>query len=166
MTNDTQLLQLEKRLKHLEGELSKLQQEALKLRGEFRALNSKDSDSILFTDGTDIKLNQVITKSLTQLGIPTNTIGFFYLKDVILLVVYDNTNLKNISILYKEIAKQYNSTRERINRGILYAIESAWKKSCLKEKANNLLKCSLSDKPTNREFIRLLADYIKTCFFY
>ena len=66
-------------------------------------------------------------------------------------------------ILYPAIAKKHQTTASRVERAIRHAIEVAWGRGRL-ETINDLFGYTVSTgkgKPTNSEFIALIADKIR-----
>lgn len=66
-------------------------------------------------------------------------------------------------VLYPTIAKMYESTPSRVERAIRHAIEVAWNRGNT-DTLNNLFGYTISNgkgKPTNSEFIALIADKIR-----
>ena len=64
---------------------------------------------------------------------------------------------------YPEIAVKYNTTSSRVERAIRHAIEVAWGRGKI-DTIDQLFGYSLSQgrqKPTNSEFIALIADKIR-----
>ena len=108
-----------------------------------------------------------ITKMLHELGIPAHIKGYQYLRDAISMVVRDREMMEAVTkILYPEIAKKYNTTSSRVERAIRHAIEVAWGRGSL-EVIDELFGYTISTgkgKPTNSEFIALIAD--KICLDY
>ena len=65
--------------------------------------------------------------------------------------------------LYPEIAKKFNSTVSRVERAIRHAIEVAWSRGRM-ETLDALFGYTVNHgkgKPTNSEFIALIADRIR-----
>ncbi|MDO5403673.1 MAG: sporulation initiation factor Spo0A C-terminal domain-containing protein, partial [Eubacteriales bacterium] len=87
-----------------------------------------------------------------------------YLRDSIILAVKDNDIINCITkILYPTIAKKYKTTPSRVERAIRHAIEVAWNRGNT-DTLNNLFGYTISNgkgKPTNSEFIALIADEIR-----
>lgn len=108
-----------------------------------------------------------ITKMLHELGIPAHIKGYQYLRDAISMVVRDREMMEAVTkILYPEIAKKNYTSSSRVERAILHAIEVAWGRGSL-EVIDELFGYTISTgkgKPTNSEFIALIAD--KICLDY
>ena len=82
-----------------------------------------------------------------------------------MLVIDDMTLMSGITkVLYPTVAKEFNTTSSRVERAIRHAIKIGWGRGNM-EFMNKLFGYSVSadkDKPTNREFIVTVADYIVT----
>ena len=108
-----------------------------------------------------------ITKMLHELGIPAHIKGYQYLRDAISMVVRDREMMEAVTkILYPEIAKKNCTSSSRVERAIRHAIEVAWGRGSL-EVIDELFGYTISTgkgKPTNSEFIALIAD--KICLDY
>ena len=112
-------------------------------------------------------LDTDITKMLHELGIPVHIKGYQYLRDAISMVVRDREMMEAVTkILYPEIAKKNYTSSSRVERAIRHAIEVAWGRGSL-EVIDELFGYTISTgkgKPTNSEFIALIAD--KICLDY
>lgn len=108
-----------------------------------------------------------ITKMLHELGIPAHIKGYQYLRDAISMVVRDREMMEAVTkILYPEIAKKNYTSSSRVERAIRHVIEVAWGRGSL-EVIDELFGYTISTgkgKPTNSEFIALIAD--KICLDY
>jgi two-component system response regulator (stage 0 sporulation protein A) len=113
---------------------------------------------------SDRNLENDITNIIHDIGIPAHIKGYQYLRDSILLSVKDNDVINSITkILYPTIAKKYQTTSSRVERAIRHAIEVAWNRGNT-DTLNNLFGYTISNgkgKPTNSEFIALIADKIR-----
>lgn len=113
---------------------------------------------------SDRNLENDITNIIHDIGIPAHIKGYQYLRDSILLSVKDNDVINSITkILYPTIAKKYQTTSSRVERAIRHAIEVAWNRGNT-DTLNSLFGYTISNgkgKPTNSEFIALIADKIR-----
>ena len=104
-----------------------------------------------------------ITKMLHELGIPAHIKGYQYLRDAIALSVEDQEMISSVTkILYPAIAKKNQTTSSRVERAIRHAIEVAWGRGKM-ETIDEVFGYTVSTskgKPTNSEFIALIADKI------
>ena len=105
-----------------------------------------------------------VTDIIHEIGVPAHIKGYQYLRDSIMLSVKDNDVINSITkILYPTIAKRYQTTSSRVERAIRHAIEVAWNRGNT-ETLNGLFGYTISNgkgKPTNSEFIALIADKIR-----
>lgn len=110
----------------------------------------------------DVELE--ITNLLHELGVPAHIRGYQYLRYAIALVIKDITILNSITkALYPEIAIKFDTTPNRVERAIRHAIETSWERSEL-EVINRIFRYTVRNdrgKPTNSEFIALLADKLR-----
>ncbi|MEE0073820.1 MAG: sporulation initiation factor Spo0A C-terminal domain-containing protein, partial [Lachnospiraceae bacterium] len=87
-----------------------------------------------------------------------------YLRDVIIMAVEDMDVLNAVTkVLYPTVAKKHKTTSSRVERAIRHAIEVAWSRGKL-DTLDELFGYTVSNgkgKPTNSEFIALIADTIR-----
>lgn len=106
-------------------------------------------------------LNQQITKMIHDIGVPANIKGYRYLREAIKLAVEDFDRINNMTeLIYKPIALVDNSTPKRVRTAITRAVEIAWDRGDL-DTLQSFFGYTVSNtkgKPTNSEFIALLAD--------
>ena len=109
-------------------------------------------------------LENRVTNMLHEIGIPAHIKGYHYLRDAIMMAVEDMDVLNAITkILYPTVAKKYQTTSSRVERAIRHAIEVAWSRGKL-DTLDELFGYTVSTgkgKPTNSEFIALIADTIQ-----
>ena len=105
-----------------------------------------------------------VTDMIHEVGVPAHIKGYHYLRDAILMVIEDPDMLNSITkILYPTIAKRNQTTPSRVERAIRHAIEVAWSRGNM-DIINTLFSYTVSTgkgKPTNSEFIALIADKIR-----
>lgn len=108
---------------------------------------------------------ELVTRHIKAVGITANIKGYYYLRDAILMV-FDDFNLisRLTTELYIRVAEKYNATPERVERAMRHAIESAWNRGSIKvlEDFFGYTICDAKGKPTNGEFIAMLADKLNT----
>lgn len=109
-------------------------------------------------------LENYVTNMLHEIGIPAHIKGYHYLRDSILMAVDDMDVLNAITkVLYPTVAKRHQTTASRVERAIRHAIEVAWSRGKL-DTLDELFGYTVSNgkgKPTNSEFIALIADTIQ-----
>ncbi len=105
-----------------------------------------------------------VSNLLHDIGIPANIKGYHYLRTAIMMTVDDFEVLNGITkILYPDIAKQYKSTSSRVERALRHAIEIAWERGNV-ETIDKIFGYTINGekgKPTNSEFIAMVADKIR-----
>ena len=109
----------------------------------------------------DSTLESDVTKMIREMGVPAHIKGYQYIREGIIMAVKDPDILNYITkYLYPTIAKQYRTTTSSVERAIRHAIEVAWNRGKL-ETIEALFGYSVNSgkgKPTNSEFIALIAD--------
>ena len=87
-----------------------------------------------------------------------------YLREAILIAVNDMDVINAITkVLYPQVAKTFATTPSRVERAIRHAIEVAWDRGDL-ETLQRFFGYTVSNtkgKPTNSEFIALIADRLQ-----
>lgn len=109
-------------------------------------------------------LETLVTEFIHELGVPAHIKGYQYIRSAIIMVV-ENMDLLNFITkqLYPEIAKAYNTTASRVERAIRHSIEVAWSRG-KPETMNDIFGYTIhtgKGKPTNSEFIAMVADRIR-----
>jgi two-component system response regulator (stage 0 sporulation protein A) len=109
-------------------------------------------------------LDVEVTNIIHQLGVPAHIKGYLYLREAILMVVNEIELLGAVTKeLYPLIAEKYNTTASRVERAIRHAIEVAWSRGNV-ETITNLFGYTIDlerGKPTNSEFIAMIADKLR-----
>jgi len=112
----------------------------------------------------DYNLETYVTNMIHEVGVPAHIKGYQYLRDAIIMSVKDMDMLNSITkILYPTIAKKYQTTSSRVERAIRHAIEVAWSRGKM-DTIDELFGYTVSNgkgKPTNSEFVALIADKIR-----
>lgn len=109
-------------------------------------------------------LEALVTNVIHAIGVPAHIKGYQYLREAIMMVVNDIDIINQITKqLYPEIATKYHTTPSRVERAIRHAIEVAWGRG---EQAavENIFGYTVSaskGKPTNSEFIAMIADKLR-----
>lgn len=113
---------------------------------------------------TPVDLETEITNIIHEIGVPAHIKGYMYLREAITMVVNDMELLSAVTKeLYPSIAKKYNTTASRVERVIRHAIEVAWGRGQI-EAINKLFGYTVHNdkgKPTNSEFIAIIADKLR-----
>ena len=134
------------------------------VRKMFRNNDKKNEDTKSENAVNGENLENRVTNMLHEIGIPAHIKGYHYLRDAIIMAVEDMDVLNAITkILYPTVAKKYQTTSSRVERAIRHAIEVAWSRGKL-DTLDELFGYTVSTgkgKPTNSEFIALIADTIQ-----
>lgn len=105
-----------------------------------------------------------VTNIIHEIGVPAHIKGYQYLRDAIIMSVENREVINSITkILYPTIAKMNKTTPSRVERAIRHAIEVAWSRGKM-DTIDELFGYTISTgkgKPTNSEFIALIADKIR-----
>ncbi len=95
------------------------------------------------------------------IGIPAHIKGFSFLREAVKMVVKEPETINRITkVLYPNIGLRFDTTASKVERAIRHAIEVAWSRGRV-ESLNHAFGCrvcSKEDKPTNGEFIAMIAD--------
>lgn len=105
-----------------------------------------------------------ITQIIHEIGIPAHIKGYLYLRDAISMVAEEIELLGSVTkVLYPRIAQKYETTPSRVERAIRHAIEVAWSRNNIDtiKKFFGYTINTEKGKPTNSEFIALVADRIR-----
>ncbi len=111
-----------------------------------------------------IDLDTEITTLLHDIGVPAHIRGYQYIREAITLVYNDIEILNSITKgLYPSIAIKFKTTASRVERAIRHAIEIAWVRGNI-ETITKIFSYTISynkAKPTNSEFIAMIADKLR-----
>ena len=114
-----------------------------------------------------MNLEARVTDMIHEIGIPAHIKGYHYLRDAIIMAIEDMDVLNAITkVLYPTVAKKHQTTSSRVERAIRHAIEVAWSRGKL-DTLDDLFGYTVSNgkgKPTNSEFIALIADTIRLAY--
>lgn len=106
-------------------------------------------------------LDERITSIFLSIGIPAHIKGYQFLKEAIKLVIKKPEIINSITKqLYPSIARNFETSPSKVERAIRHAIEVAWNRGRI-ENLNTIFGYNIytkNDKPTNGEFIALIAD--------
>lgn len=109
-------------------------------------------------------LEAEVTSILHEIGVPAHIKGYQYVREAIIIAVQDIEAISAVTkVLYPEVAKRFHTTPSRVERAIRHAIEVAWDRGDV-EVLNSFFGYTVSNvkgKPTNSEFISMIADRIR-----
>ena len=114
------------------------------------------------SDSSD--LETVVTDILHQIGVPAHIRGYHYLREAIIISVQNDEIISSVTKqLYPTVAKIHLTTPSRVERAIRHAIEVAWDRGDV-EILNSYFGYTVHNgrgKPTNSEFIAMIADKLR-----
>ena len=106
-------------------------------------------------------LDERITNIFISVGIPAHIKGYQFLREAIKMAVACPDIINSITKrLYPEVANRFDTSASKVERAIRHAIEVAWNKGKI-ENINQIFGVKVysgNEKPTNGEFIALVAD--------
>ena len=106
-------------------------------------------------------LDERISGIFISIGIPPHIKGYGYLREGIKMAVEEPSIINNVTKqLYPKIAEKFNTTASKVERAIRHSIEVAWNRQRV-DAINAVFGVRVyigTDKPTNSEFIALVAD--------
>ena len=119
---------------------------------------------VIFLWNGEQNVETLVTSVLHEIGVPAHIKGYQYVREAIILAVKDKD--KSNAILkcrYDEVANVFNTTAKKVESAIRHAVEVAWDRGDL-DTLQRFFAYTVSNtkgKPTNTEFISLIADQIR-----
>ncbi|MBQ8452015.1 MAG: sporulation transcription factor Spo0A [Clostridia bacterium] len=111
--------------------------------------------------GQDKGIEEKITNIFITVGIPAHIKGYQFLREAIKLAMENPDIINSITKkLYPSIAERFDTSASKVERAIRHAIEVAWNRGKI-ENINSIFGLTVysnNEKPTNGEFIALVAD--------
>lgn len=109
----------------------------------------------------DKEIEEKITNIFITVGIPAHIKGYQFLREAIKLSMENPDIINSITKkLYPSIAEKFDTSASKVERAIRHAIEVAWNRGKI-ENINSVFGLTVysnNEKPTNGEFIALVAD--------
>ena len=108
-----------------------------------------------------ITLEEKISEIFISIGIPPHIKGYGYLREGIKMTIENPHVINSVTKeLYPSIARKFSTTPSKVERAIRHAIEVAWNRGRI-DAINAIFGARIylgTEKPTNSEFIALVAD--------
>lgn len=105
-----------------------------------------------------------VTNTIHAVGVPANIKGYQYLRDAIIMSINDTELINAVTKqLYPKVAEKHKTSPSRVERAIRHAIEVA----CVRGSGDELYSLfgytmnNNKGKPTNSEFIAMIADKLR-----
>jgi two-component system response regulator (stage 0 sporulation protein A) len=111
----------------------------------------------------EMSLEAHVTDILHEIGVPAHIKGYQYLRTSIVMAAEDMDVINAVTkVLYPTVGKKYSTTPSRVERAIRHAIEVAWDRGDIEvlQKYFGYTVSNIKGKPTNSEFIAMIADKI------
>jgi len=123
---------------------------------------SSKTNVVPMNKGKNLDAN--ITSIIHEIGVPAHIKGYQYLREAITMV-YNNIEILGAitKTLYPAIAERYKTTPSRVERAIRHAIEVAWTRGNI-DSISFIFGYTINiskSKPTNSEFIAMVADKLR-----
>lgn len=115
-------------------------------------------------DSAALALERTVTTIIQEIGVPAHIKGYQYVREAIVLAVQDIEVINAVTkVLYPAVAKRFGTTPSRVERAVRHAIETAWDRGDLETLQSyfGYTVNSAKGKPTNSEFIAMIADRIR-----
>lgn len=130
----------------------------------FSVSGDKIDENSYLTNSIEEIIESKVTGIIHKIGIPAHIKGYKYLRCAIIKSIVDEDIINSVTKeLYPQVAKTYNTTPPRVERAIRHAIELAWSRGET-ETLNKLFGYTIQShkgKPTNSEFIAMIADKLR-----
>ena len=131
------------------------------LKDRINDIMSENKSGGRMYNGKNNQIEEKITNIFITVGIPAHIKGYQFLREAIKLAIANPEIINSITKkFYPTIAEKYSTSASKVERAIRHAIEVAWNRGKI-ENINNLFGIkvySSNEKPTNGEFIALVAD--------
>ena len=128
------------------------------------ALLQEDEPPASMREEQEQQLEIIVTDILHQIGVPAHIKGYHYLRRAIIFTLQDMKIINSVTKqLYPAVANYFETTPSRVERAIRHAIEVAWDRGDV-EVLNSYFGYTIQNsrgKPTNSEFIAMIADRIR-----
>lgn len=117
-----------------------------------------------FAQDRPIPSVRTVSELLRRTGVPAHLQGYRFLKDAVQYVLNNGGDLCGMTKeLYPAVARMHSTVPARVERSIRHAIEVAWNRADLAE-LHRLFGSTINHsrgKPTNSEFVAMLADHLR-----
>ena len=120
--------------------------------------------SVQLRKPSQTSIEAMVTGIIHEIGVPAHIKGYQYLREAIIIAVNDMDVINAITkVLYPQVAKTFQTTPSRVERAIRHAIEVAWDRGDLDtlQRFFGYTVSNTKGKPTNSEFIALIADKLQ-----
>jgi two-component system, response regulator, stage 0 sporulation protein A len=121
-------------------------------------------DTTLDSRRLNTTLEVKVTNAIHDVGVPAHIKGYQYVREAIMMTVKDEDVINAVTkTLYPNLANVFKTTPSRVERAIRHAIEVAWNRGQIEvhDRIFGYTVNSNKGKPTNSEFIAMIADRLR-----
>lgn len=121
-------------------------------------------DNVLDTRRLNTSLEVRVTNAIHDVGVPAHIKGYQYVREAIMMTVKNEDVINAVTkVLYPNLSHMFDTTPSRVERAIRHAIEVAWNRGQIEvhDKIFGYTVNSNKGKPTNSEFIAMIADKLR-----
>ena len=122
-------------------------------------LYENKKDKPLSLKASRLNVDAILKRKLLEVGVPTNHLGYYYIIEV-LKILLDSNAVCTYSEIYEKVAQNQNTTFKCVESAIRNALTHAFK-ICNDNYKSLFLKDNKIEKPTNAKFLSILAEEIK-----
>lgn len=121
----------------------------------------KERDAQFEERGIQMNYEQIIINTLDSFGVNRSYTGYNYVVHGLLLIDENNERMECITkCLYIDIAKHFHTSWNCVEKNMRTVVSSVWN-SQNKELLEIIFhKSNRSKKPTNKEFLKYMYDYV------
>ena len=146
-------------------DIDNLSNRIVELAGNNLAPTISNFNADVVRAASPVKMNKALDEKISNIfitvGIPAHIKGYQFLREAIKMAIEKPDIINSITKqLYPSIAEHFQTSASKVERAIRHAIEVAWNRGRI-ENINSLFGVKIyssNDKPTNGEFIALVAD--------
>lgn len=129
-----------------------------------RMAKGEKGGPVIFLWNSQQNAASLVTSILHEIGVPAHIKGYQYVREAIILAANDEDESNALlKCRYDEVANAFNTTAKKVETAIRHAIEVAWDRGDL-DTLQGYFGYTVSNtkgKPTNSEFISIVADRIR-----
>ena len=129
-----------------------------------RMAKGEKSGPVIFLWNSPQNAASLVTSILHEIGMPAHIKGYQYVREAIILAANDEDESNALlKCRYDEVAKVFNTTDKKVESAIRHAIEAAWDRGDWHtlQRFFGYTASNIKVKPTNTEFISIVADRIR-----
>lgn len=121
-------------------------------------------ENVLDSRRLNTSLEVRVTNAIHDVGVPAHIKGYQYVREAIIMTVKNEDVINSVTkTLYPNLSHMFDTTPSRVERAIRHAIEVAWNRGQMEvhDRIFGYTVNSNKGKPTNSEFIAMIADKLR-----